>query len=328
MKTSLSHLACASVLALGLATGAQAQAPQPAAPAATPAPATPAVAAPAKPSPETVVARVNGQPITQADLDIAAEDPALSIPGTDEAQKRDILISYVADLKLGAKAAEDAKLASEPDFTRRLAYVRDKLLVDEYLEAQVKKAVTPEAAKSLYDETAKQMKPEEEVRARHILVSTEDEAKKVEERLKAGEDFAKVANEVSKDPGSKASGGELGFFSKDQMVGPFAEAAFKLQPNQISDPVKTQFGWHVIQVEEKRTKPVPGFDEMKEQIDQYLTRKAQQDAVLALRSSAKIEKLDDKGNVIQPAAPAAGAAPATGAPAAGAAPAASDQKKP
>ena len=330
MKTSLSHLACASMLALGLATGAQAQAPQPAAPAA---PATASPAAP-KPSPDTVVARVNGQPITQADLDIAAEDPALSIPGADEAQKRDILISYVADLKLGAKAAEDAKLASGPDFTRRLAYVRDKLLVDEFLEQQVKKAVTPEAAKSLYDETAKQMKPEEEVRARHILVSTEDEAKKVEERLKAGEDFAKVANEVSKDPGSKASGGELGFFSREQMVGPFAEAAFKLQPNQISDPVKTQFGWHVIQVEEKRTKPVPAFDEMKDQIDQYLTRKAQQDAVLALRANAKIEKLDDKGNVIQPAAPAAGAAPApSGAPAAGAAPAgaapaAGDQKKP
>ena len=294
MPNPVSHLACVSLFALALATGAQAQT----------APAPAAAATAAKPNPDKVVARVNGQPITEADLAVASEDPALSIPGTEESQKRDILINYVADLKLGAKAADDAKVTSSPDFARRLAYVRDKLLVDEYLEAQVKKAVTPDAARKLYEETSKELKPEDEVRARHILVATEDEAKKAEARIKAGEDFGKVAADMSTDPGSKTDGGELGFFSRDRMVAPFAEAAFKMKPNEISAPVKSQFGWHVIQVEETRTKPVPAFDEMKEQIDQYLTRKAQQEAVLALRSGATIERLDDAGRVIMPTGPA------------------------
>ena len=99
--------------------------------------------------------------------------------------------------------------------------------------------MTPEAARKLYDETVKSLTPEHEVRARHILVETEDEAKKAYERVKGGEDFAKVAGELSKDPGSKTEGGDLGFFTKDRMVEPFAETAFKLEPGQISDPVKT-----------------------------------------------------------------------------------------
>jgi peptidyl-prolyl cis-trans isomerase C len=318
MQTQFTLLARASALARAMAlcaasTGALAQDAKPAGPA----------AAPAKPAdPARVVARVNGQPITEADLAVAAEDPALSIPGANETQKRDILIGYVADLKLGAKAAEDAKLGSAPEFTRRLTYMREKLLVDEYLDAQVKKAITPDAVRKLYDETSKEMKPEDEVRARHILVESEDDAKKAATRVKGGEDFAKIAAELSKDPGSKTDGGELGFFTKDRMVAPFAEAAFKMKPNEISDPVQSQFGWHVIQVEEKRTKPTPSFDEMKDQIEQYLTRRAQQDAVLALRATGKVEKLDEKGNVIPPADKAAApgatapgvAAPATAAP--------------
>lgn len=147
----------------------------------------------------------------------------------------------------------------------------------------------------------KNLKPEDEVRARHILVEGEDEAKAAAERVRKGEDFAKIAGEVSKDPGSKTDGGDLGFFAKERMVPAFAEAAFKLQPGQVSEPVKSQFGWHVIKLEEKRTKPVPAFDEMKEQVETYLARKAQQDIILSLREKAKIERLDQ---------PAAGAAPA------------------
>jgi peptidyl-prolyl cis-trans isomerase C len=109
----------------------------------------------------------------------------------------------MVDLKLGARAAEAAKVGENGDFSRRLAYVRDKLLLDDYLEGQVKTAVTPEAARKLYDDTVKNLKPEEEVRARHILVEGEEEAKAAAERVRKGEDFAKVAGEVSKDPGSK-----------------------------------------------------------------------------------------------------------------------------
>jgi peptidyl-prolyl cis-trans isomerase C len=264
----------------------------------TPAPATPSPAAPA-PAPNTVVARVDGAEITEGDLAVAAEDPALQIPGVAEAQKRDLLIGYLVDLKIGARAAEGAKVGEGAEFARKLAYARDKALLDAYLDQESKKAVTPEAARKLYDETVKTITPETEVRARHILVENEEDSNKAHQRVKGGEDFAKVAAELSKDPGSKAEGGDLGFFSKERMVEPFAEAAFKMDPGQVSDPVKTQFGWHVIKVEEKRNKPVPSFEETKEQIDTYLGRKAQQDLILGLRQKAKIERLDASGNLIE-----------------------------
>ncbi|ACL59507.1 peptidylprolyl isomerase [Methylobacterium nodulans] len=255
------------------------------------------------PAPDTVVARVNGAPVTAGDLAVAADDPALSLPGVSDEQKKGLLVDYMVDLKLGAQAAEKAKVGESPDFSRKLAYFRDKLLLDEYLEREAKKAVTPEAARSLYDETVKTLKPEEEVHARHILVESEAEAKKIAGRIKGGEDFAKVAAETSKDPGSKAEGGDLGWFTKERMVPAFAEAAFKLDAGKVSDPVKTQFGWHVIKVEEKRTKPVPSFDEMKEQIDTYLTRKTQQDIITKLREQAKIEKTDAAPKAEEPKKP-------------------------
>ncbi|KLK94252.1 peptidylprolyl isomerase [Microvirga vignae] len=294
----MSHLTVRkSLLALGVALplmagAALAQTPPASAPATSPA-TVPAV------DPAKVVARVNGVEITEGDLSIAAEDPALQMPNVPDEQKREMLTGYLIDLKLGSKAAETAKIGSSADFARKLAYNRDKTLLDEYLDQTAKKAVTPEAARKLYDETVKSIPSEQEVRARHILVENEDEAKKVAGRVKGGEDFAKVAGEVSKDPGSKTDGGDLGFFTKDRMVEPFAEAAFKLEPGQISDPVKSQFGWHVIKVEEKRTKPAPSYEETKDQVEAYLGRKAQQDLIMSLRKDAKIEKLDDKGNLVE-----------------------------
>jgi peptidyl-prolyl cis-trans isomerase C len=300
------HLRRASLLALTLALCGTAAAQTPPSPTATTAP----VATPAADAPDSVVATVNGKPITQADLAIAADDPALSLPGVDDAQKKNLLVDYMVDLKVGAQAAEAAKIGDSPDFQRKLNYFRDKLLLDDYLEQQAKKVVTPEAEKAIYDQSVKLTKPEEEVHARHILVDNEAEAKKIAGRLKAGEDFAKVAAETSKDPGSKAEGGDLGWFTKERMVPDFATAAFAMKPGQISDPVKTQFGWHVIKVEEKRMKPQPTFDELKEQIDQHLIRKAQQDLILKLRAEAKVDRKDAPATEASPA-PAAPPPPAT-----------------
>ena len=172
------------------------------------------------------------------------------------------------------------------------------------LTAEAKAAVTDDAMKKVYAEATKQMGEEQEVHARHILVETEDEAKAVLADLKKGGDFAAIAKEKSKDPGSKESGGDLGYFTKDQMVPEFAEVAFKLDKGQLSDPVKTQFGWHVIKVEDKRNQPVPEFDKVKEQIETYVVRKAQADLVTKLRGEAKIEKIPAKADAA-PAAPAA-----------------------
>jgi peptidyl-prolyl cis-trans isomerase C len=169
-------------------------------------------------------------------------------------------------------------------------------------------AMTDEALHKVYDEAVKQMPGEQEVHARHILVPTEDEAKAIEAELKKGADFATLAKQKSKDPGA-AEGGDLGYFTKDQMVPEFADAAFKLDKGQISDPVKSQFGWHVIKVEDKRTKPTPTYDEVKGQIENYVAHRAQAELVEKLRSAANIEHLDQAAppadpSALNPAAPA------------------------
>lgn len=129
------------------------------------------------------------------------------------------------------------------------------------------------------------------MRARHILVETEDEAKAVKAELDKGADFAELAKKKSKDPGS-ADGGDLGFFTKEQMVPEFSTVAFALEPGKTSDPVKSQFGWHIIKVEEKRSRKAPDFAQVRPQIEQYVTRKAQADYVAKLRAEAKIERMD------------------------------------
>lgn len=257
------------------------------------------LAVPALAQSDKPVARIDGMTITEKDLQMAQEDLGERLPqGASEDQKRDYLIGYLSDLRLGARAADAAKIGETPEFKARLEYFRQKVLLDEYLSREARKAVTPEAARKLYDETAKAMTPEEEVRARHILVEEEAQAKAALERVKKGEDFAKIAAELSKDPGSGKEGGDLGFFTKDRMVAPFAEAAFKLGKGEVSEPVKSQFGWHVIKVEDRRTKSLPAFDDVKGEIETYLLRKGQQDVILALRGTAKAERLD------QPPAPA------------------------
>jgi len=155
--------------------------------------------------------------------------------------------------------------------------------------------------RKVYDDAIKQVPPEEEVHARHILIraaagddkagkAAEDKIKTVIDRIKKGEDFAKVATEVTEDPSGKANGGDLGFFTKEQMVPEFADVAFGLDKGKISEPVKTQFGWHVIKVEDKRQKPAPAFEEVKPQIEAFVARKAQAELVTKLRETAKVEK--------------------------------------
>jgi peptidyl-prolyl cis-trans isomerase C len=145
----------------------------------------------------------------------------------------------------------------------------------------------------VYDDATKQMAGEKEVRARHILVETEDEAKAILAELRKGTDFAELARLKSKDPGA-AEGGDLGYFTKDQMVPEFSETAFRLESGQLSDPVKTAFGWHIIRTEDKRDRPVPAFEQVKDQIETFVIRKAQSEMIAKLREGAKIERLEAK----------------------------------
>jgi peptidyl-prolyl cis-trans isomerase C len=240
---------------------------------------------------DPVIARVNGVDITQGDLALAEEDVGGEMQAASPEAKREQLISYLADIIMVTQAAEKKNLADNPDFKRRLAFLRNKLLMGYELQQEAKTALTDEALHQTYDEAVRSLAGQEEVRARHILVEGEDEAKAILEQLKGGADFATLAKEKSKDPGA-AEGGDLGYFTKDQMVPEFADVAFKMYPGQLSNPVKTQFGWHVIKVEDRRTKQPPEFDKVKDQIEAFLTRKAQTDFITKLRQNAKIERLD------------------------------------
>jgi len=235
------------------------------------------------------VARINGVVITEQDLAIAEDDIGETIPDMSAAERKDYLVTYLADLMLVAEAAREAGLAEEPDFVKRMDYMRNRNLMELFLARKGEAAANDEAARKLYDEVIQDVPEETRVRARHILVETEDEAKEIREALDGGGDFAELAKEKSKDPGSGANGGDLGWFTKEQMVPEFAEAAFALEPGQTSDPVKSDFGWHVIKVEDKRDKP--GFDEVEGELFEMLARQQQRDIILGLREDAEIERL-------------------------------------
>ena len=251
---------------------------------------------PAQSQSDPVVAKVNGVEIRESDLAMAEEDVGQNpqLQAMPPEARRDYMVSYLADVILAAKAAEGKKVADQKEFKGRLAFIRNKLLMETLLQQEGKAALTPDAMKKVYTEATKQMGEEKEVHARHILVEKEDEAKAIIADLKKGGDFVAIAKEKSKDPGSKETGGDLGYFTKDQMVPEFAEVAFKLDKGQLSDPVKTQFGWHVLKVEDKRNRPIPEFDKVKDQIETYVTRKAQADYIHKLQETAKIERLDKK----------------------------------
>ncbi|RAI42560.1 peptidylprolyl isomerase [Rhodoplanes roseus] len=273
----------------------------------------------APPAADPVVAKVNGVEIRQSDLAIAEEDVGQNIPAGTPDAKRDWLINYLTDMMLLSKAAEGQKIQDTPDFQKRLAYVRGKALMETLLRDSGKSGATGDAMQHVYQEAVKQMGEEQEVHARHILfrvadagdakaaAAAEAKAKDTLAKIKKGEDFSKLAKDLTEDPPGKADGGDLGWFTKDQMVPEFSEAAFKLDKGQVSDPVKTSFGWHLIKVEDKRKREPPPFEQVKDQIETFVTRKAQIELLNKLRADAKIERLDKPEAT---PAPAGAAAPA------------------
>lgn len=257
----------ASVLAMMLAAGALAPAlAQDAAPAAT----APAATAPAAIAPDTVVATVAGEPITEADLGFAAEDLTQELSQMPAEQRRPFLLRVLIDMKVMAKAGRDAGMADTPLFQQRLAYLEERALRRSFFAETIANAVTEAAVRSEYDKLVADFVPGEEIRASHVLVATEEEAKAVKAELDAGGDFATIAKEKSIDPGA-ANGGDLGFFGKGMMVAPFEAAAFALtEIGQVSEPVQSQFGWHVIRLEEKRQSAPPAFEQVAGQLQQQL----------------------------------------------------------
>jgi peptidyl-prolyl cis-trans isomerase C len=249
---------------------------------------------PVRAADDPVVAKVQGVEIHESDLAMAEEDMGQTVQQMQGEAKRDYIITYLADVILAAQAAEAKKVSDQKEFKSRMAFIRNKLLMETLLQDVGKAAVTDTEMKKVYEEAVKQAGDEQEVRARHILVPTEDEAKAILAEVKKGTDFAELAKQKSKDPGAAAEGGDLGYFTKEQMVPAFSEAAFKLNKGEVSEPVKTQFGWHIIKVEDKRAKPVPAFDQVRPQVENFVMQRAQAAYIAKLRADGKIERMDKK----------------------------------
>ncbi len=237
-----------------------------------------------------VVAKVDGIEITDDDVKIALDDIGSTLPQDMQGPAREnYVVDYLIDLKLVARKAEADKVVDQAEIARRMAYYRDKVMMEGSFGVLGKQSTSEEALRKVYADVSKAQTADPEIHARHILVATEDLARTALKRLRAGEDFAKVAKDMSTDPGSE--GGDLGWFTRDQMVPEFAEAAFKLTIGQLSEPVRSQFGWHVIKLEGRRDKPFPDFDAVHDQVARYAVQKAQSEYIAKLRETAKIEKL-------------------------------------
>lgn len=241
---------------------------------------------------DKVVATINGKSITDADIAVADSEIGQDMGTIPPDQKRMSLLEFLIDNQLFADAAEGDKLGEGPAFESRVNYLKRRALRELYFEKVIKASVSDADAKKLYDDQVKLLKPEEEVQARHILVESEDKAKELAEKIKGGGKFEDIAKENSKDPGSKDDGGNLGYFGHGQMVPQFEEVVFKMQKGDISAPVQTQFGWHLIKVEDKRVKAPPAFDVVKDRILQSLLLQKASKAAVDLRTKAKIEYVD------------------------------------
>ena len=287
-NTSKRLVQTVSMLALVMASVAiapvMAQEAAPAAPAAE-APA----AAPVAPKPEDVVATVGDDTITEADLSFASEDLAQELSQMPPAEQRAFLVRVLIDMKVMSKAAKDAGMDSTPLFQQRLDYLKERALRRVYFSDAIANTVTEDAVRAKYAEYVAAFKPVDEIHASHILVKTKEEADAIETELKAGGDFAAIAKEKSIDPGA-ANGGDLGFFSKGMMVGPFEDAAFALTDiGQISAPVESQFGWHIIKLEEKRQSSAPPIEQVGGQLQQQLLMSTFDGVVAKLMDGVKID---------------------------------------
>jgi len=239
-----------------------------------------------------VVAKVNGKAITEADMRMAENELGRELGNIPPEVKRRALAEYLIDNVLFADAAEAEKLGSTPEFENQMRYLRNRMLREEYFEKTLKTAIGEDEAKKIYDAKIAELKPEDEVAARHILVDSEEKAKELRAKIEGGADFAEVAKESSNDTGSKENGGLLGYFGKGQMVPEFEAAAFKLKKGEMSEPVKTNFGWHIIKLEDRRRKEPPSFDTVKSTIMNSLVVKKAQEKSSEMREKAKLEYVD------------------------------------
>jgi peptidyl-prolyl cis-trans isomerase C len=288
-------------VAIGSVTAQESQ-PTPDAPAAQGAqPAQPAAAPPS----DTVVAIVNGNKVTRADVIASAQ----SLPAEYQSKIDAIfpaLIDRLVDLTLLAEEGRKQNLQDDPEVKARIAQVTDQVIQEALIRRHLKSMMTEDAIKARYEKFVSEQPAQTEIRASHILVATEDEARDIIKQLEGGADFAAIAKEKSTDPSAKQNGGDLGYFTAGEMVPEFSQAVFAMEKGDSSKaPVKSQFGWHVIKVVDKRPKAPPSLEETHGHIEELLSGELLTAYLTSLRTTATVEKFNPDGTPIT-------AAPATG----------------
>jgi peptidyl-prolyl cis-trans isomerase C len=231
---------------------------------------------------------VNGVPITEADIRFAEADLGHSLLSMTPEQQRKALIEFLIDGQLFAAAARAEGLDSGSAFEAKVNYATRKALRDQFFAAKLANRVSETDLRQAYEDQLKDLKPQEEYRARHILVENAVIAADIRRRLTEGGSFGALAQEFSRDAATSANGGDLGYVGMGQLDPVFESAALGLARGELSQPVQTRFGWHVIKLEDRRTRPFPEFDAVKDALLLELIAKKTQEAARSLRKSATI----------------------------------------
>ena len=244
----------------------------------------------------SIVAEFNGVKVTLKEVldqfkEILETQPAMKGKKFEDLDKnmQESMIKGYVNSKLIENAAKTSKTQDSQAFKDKLEQVKQQLAQQMFIENIVKQKVSDSVINAEYDKIKKDLNGKEEVKASHILVEKEETAKEVKAKLDKGGKFAEIAKEYSTDEGSKANGGELGFFSKGQLVPEFENKAFSMKKGEISDPVKTQFGWHVIKLEEKRAVKAPTLEEAKPSIQNKLGREAIEQYIKELENKSNVK---------------------------------------
>ncbi|WP_242442817.1 peptidylprolyl isomerase [Magnetospirillum sp. 15-1] len=244
---------------------------------------------------DTVVANVNGSDIKMSQLAEFGRQMGPQAP-------YEAVLEVAINNQLVYEQAKREKLDADPDVKAALKRVEVQLMAQAMMQKKVRGAVTEEAIKARYDQAVKNFTPQEEVHARHILVETEEGARSIIADLNRGSDFGELAKSRSTDKGSGAMGGDLGYFVQSAMVPEFATAAFAMRPGEVSKtPVKSQFGYHIIKVEDKRMASIPPFDQAKPVIARQIADELQEKMVIDLREKAKIKRFKPDGTPLEAA---------------------------
>lgn len=255
-------------------------------------------AAPLPGQADPVVASVEGHLIYLSDLGEASRNLPENLHGLPFETLYPVLLDRMIDHELLVIMARRKGLEEKKQVQHEIQVATERILEGAYLGEVAVPQVTEQAIQTRYNRQFANRSATEEVRARHILVTTEEEARKVLADLQKGADFATIARVLSKDPDA-AKGGDLGFFRREQVWPGFADVAFSLQPGQVApNPIKNEFGWHVIKVEERRLVAAPSFSDMHDQLKQEMLAEAVQQAVGGARSQLAIYRFNLDGSEI------------------------------